>query len=169
MSSKHFEIRFRDGGYWLHDVSTNGTYVNGAQYRLDAPYLLRDGDRLGIGPYVIAVEVEGRSGAQPGAARTLRSPASANGDVWGEVGEAAAPTTAARIRRPLSRSRRRTFSILQVSSRPPTRRPVRSSDGRRRLAELRPVLAPAARQSTEPPRTAAASARRNPRRSRRGP
>ena len=60
ISSKHCEIRFRDGGYWLHDVSTNGTFVNGAQYRLDAPYLLRDGDRLSIGPYIIAVSVEGQ-------------------------------------------------------------------------------------------------------------
>ncbi len=40
ISSKHCEIRYRDGGYWLHDISTNGTFVNGAQYRLDAPYML---------------------------------------------------------------------------------------------------------------------------------
>ncbi len=58
ISGKHCEIRYRDGGYWLHDVSTNGTFVNGADYRLDAPYLLRDGDRLSIGPYMIAVAVE---------------------------------------------------------------------------------------------------------------
>ena len=25
ISGKHCEIRYRDGGYWLHDVSTNGT------------------------------------------------------------------------------------------------------------------------------------------------
>ena len=58
ISGKHCEIRYRDGGYWLHDVSTNGTFVNGADYRLDAPYLLRNGDRLSIGPYIIAVAVE---------------------------------------------------------------------------------------------------------------
>ena len=50
VSSKHCEIRFRDGGYWLHDISTNGTFVNGSPYRLDAPYLLRDRDRLSVGP-----------------------------------------------------------------------------------------------------------------------
>src|SRR5260370_12018535 len=38
ISSKHCEIRFRDGGYWLHDVSTNGTFVNGGQYQLQAPH-----------------------------------------------------------------------------------------------------------------------------------
>ena len=58
ISGKHCEIRYRDGGYWLHDVSTNGTFVNGADYRLEAPYLLRNEDRLSIGPYIIAVAVE---------------------------------------------------------------------------------------------------------------
>jgi type VI secretion system protein ImpI len=95
ISSKHCEIRFRDGGYWLHDVSTNGTFVNGAQYRLDAPYLLRDGDRLSIGPYIIAVSVEGQQAFFRGDGATSPSGAtSPNGaleDVWGAVGEAAAP------------------------------------------------------------------------------
>src|SRR5215469_17964068 len=88
ISSKHCEIRFRDGGYWLHDVSTNGTFVNGSQYRLDAPYLLRDGDRLSIGPYIIAVAVQGqRSTAGAGVSATA---APAPTDVWGAAGEAAA-------------------------------------------------------------------------------
>ena len=86
ISGKHCEIRYRDGGYWLHDVSTNGTFVNGAEYRLDAPHLLRDGDRLSIGPYIIAVSVE--EGRKP------RSPASAAeasldaglADVWAPDG-----------------------------------------------------------------------------------
>ena len=92
VSSKHCEIRFRDGGYWLHDVSTNGTYVNGAQFRLDSPYELRDGDRLSIGPYIIAVEVEGQPGARAVNAfeGDARSPAGGE-DVWGGVGEAAEP------------------------------------------------------------------------------
>ena len=87
VSSKHCEIRFRDGGYWLLDVSTNGTFVNGAQFRLDGPHLLREGDRLNIGPYVISVAVEGQ--AAPNAATPLA--AAAHADVWGAVGEAAAP------------------------------------------------------------------------------
>jgi type VI secretion system protein ImpI len=93
ISSKHCEIRFRDGGYWLHDISTNGTFVNGAQYRLDAPYLLRDGDRLSIGPYIIAVSVEGKQApgrdGVPG-----QGPVSTDGapaDVWSPVGAAADP------------------------------------------------------------------------------
>jgi type VI secretion system protein ImpI len=87
VSGKHSEIRFRDGGYWLHDVSTNGTFVNGAQFRLEAPYLLRDGDRLTIGPYVIAVAVEGQAAAVAAAPPA----AVAQADVWGAVGEVAPP------------------------------------------------------------------------------
>jgi type VI secretion system protein ImpI len=87
VSGKHCEIRFRDGGYWLHDVSTNGTFVNGAQFRLDAPYLLRNGDRLTIGPYVVAVAVEGQAAAIAAAPRAT----AAQADVWGAVGEAAPP------------------------------------------------------------------------------
>jgi type VI secretion system protein ImpI len=96
ISGKHCEIRYRDGGYWLHDVSTNGTFVNSAEYRLDAPHLLRNGDRLNIGPYIIAVAVE--------EARKLRTSAPAAGvsldpslsNVWAPAGEAAAPEIAAK-------------------------------------------------------------------------
>ena len=90
VSSKHCEVRFRDGGYWLHDVSTNGTFVNGSQFRLDAPYLLRDSDRLNIGPYIIAVSVEGqRAAVAAGAAST--APSAPVADVWDAAEEAAAP------------------------------------------------------------------------------
>lgn len=34
ISGKHCEVHFRDGGYWLHDVSTNGTFLNGADQRM---------------------------------------------------------------------------------------------------------------------------------------
>jgi type VI secretion system protein ImpI len=88
VSGKHCEIRFRDGGYWLHDVSRNGTYINGGQFRLDAPRLLQNGDRLSIGPYLVAVEVEGQGGS--GAPAFPASPPIAE-DVWNSVGEAAAP------------------------------------------------------------------------------
>ncbi len=104
VSSKHCEIRFRDGGYWLHDVSTNGTFVNGSPYRLDAPYLLHDGDRLSIGPYIIAVSVEGRQG--PGRSQASAAPAAPAGDVWETVEEAAAPDDRAayQVQKPQARS-----------------------------------------------------------------
>jgi type VI secretion system protein ImpI len=86
ISGKHCEIRFRDGGYWLYDVSKNGTFVNGAQYRLEGPYLLLDGDRLNIGPYIIAVSVEGQQAPRLVAAADAVAP-----DIWGAQGDAAAP------------------------------------------------------------------------------
>src|SRR6201995_3961624 len=114
ISGKHCEIRYRDGGYWLHDVSTNGTFVNGAEYRLDAPYRLRDADRLSIGPYIIAVAVE--------EGRKLRSPAAAAeasldaglANVWEPVGEAAAPEVGAA--RPTSTSRNVAPDFLDFAS-----------------------------------------------------
>ena len=91
VSGKHCEIRYRDGGYWVHDVSTNGTFVNGAEYRLDAPHRLRDGDRLSIGPYHIAVAVEeGRKLSNVTSAAEASMDAGA-ANVWGPIGEAAAP------------------------------------------------------------------------------
>ena len=89
VSSKHCEIRFRDDNYWLHDVSTNGTFVNGAQFRLEAPHLLRSGDRLTIGQYIIAVEIEGRGASQQPYAPSAAQEGVA--DLWGGGGEVAEP------------------------------------------------------------------------------
>lgn len=58
ISGKHCEVRYRDGAYWLYDLSTNGTYLNHDSRRLHGPYRLQDGDRLGIGSYIIAVRIE---------------------------------------------------------------------------------------------------------------
>jgi type VI secretion system protein ImpI len=88
ISGKHCEIRFEEGGYWLHDVSTNGTFVNGSPHRLNAPYLLRDGDRLNIGPYIIAVSVQG--GQEAGRTTAPASSAPAPGE-WEMFGRAARP------------------------------------------------------------------------------
>jgi type VI secretion system protein ImpI len=91
VSGKHCEVRFHDDAYWLHDVSTNGTYLNGSDRRLQAPHRLRNGDRIEIGHYIIAVSVDGAeaheadSGAAAGRAR------SGGGEFWGPAGEAAPP------------------------------------------------------------------------------
>ncbi len=91
ISGKHCEIRFRDGGYWLHDVSTNGTFVNGAQFRLAAPHLLKDGDRLSIGSYIVGVEVKGAPAMSAPAPAQLSSAARPGHELWSDVAEAAAP------------------------------------------------------------------------------
>jgi type VI secretion system protein ImpI len=66
ISGKHCEVRCRDGTYWLHDVSTNGTFLNNNARRIQAPYRLRHGDRLTIGPYVIGVAIVEDENPLPG-------------------------------------------------------------------------------------------------------
>ena len=65
----------KDGGYWLHDVSTNGTFLNGADQRMRGPHRLRNGDRFIIGQYIIlavldAEDAEARGCASQPAAST---------------------------------------------------------------------------------------------------
>lgn len=59
ISRSHCEINFEDGGYWLRDTSTNGTYLNDETDAIPEPRALRDGDRLHIGHYVVTVEISG--------------------------------------------------------------------------------------------------------------
>ncbi len=58
ISGRHCEIRFERGGFWLNDLSRNGTFVNGSNQRLDGVHLLRTGDTIRIGRYVINVSIE---------------------------------------------------------------------------------------------------------------
>ena len=63
ISGRHCEIRFEKGGFWLRDLSRNGTFVNGSNQRLDGAYLLSSGDTIRIGRYVIDVSIDqGREG-----------------------------------------------------------------------------------------------------------
>lgn len=103
ISGKHCEIRFRDGGYWLSDVSTNGTFLNGADFRMQSPYRLRGGDRLTIGQYIVRVDIPGEVAAPPpgggfGAGRP--APGAPGGDLWGSAGTAAPPVERAAVMAP---------------------------------------------------------------------
>ncbi len=55
ISARHCEIVDSPAGPVLRDLSTNGTFVNGATTRLAREHVLRDGDRIEMGPYVIIV------------------------------------------------------------------------------------------------------------------
>jgi len=90
ISSKHCEVRYRDGGYWLHDVSTNGTFLNGSDGRLKAPHRLRHGDRLTIGQYIVAVALDGENGETREAAAPSARP-TAYQDLWNATEDAAPP------------------------------------------------------------------------------
>lgn len=67
ISGRHLEFRHENGAWWMHDVSTNGTFVNGAKTRVQSPYRLVSGDRLQIGHYTMAVTVVGDLGVGDGA------------------------------------------------------------------------------------------------------
>lgn len=67
VSGHHCQIRFQDGGYWLNDISTNGTFVNGLMVRVKSPYRLAHGDRLQIGNYQVEVSLDAGHGMPAGA------------------------------------------------------------------------------------------------------
>lgn len=99
ISGKHAEIRHRDGGYWLYDVSRNGTYLNRSSQRLREPSRLRDGDRIEIGRYIICVNAEGGVPSAPSSGPVEVREA---GDVWEASGEIAAPIPTRDLRPPAS-------------------------------------------------------------------
>jgi predicted component of type VI protein secretion system len=61
VSGRHAEIEHRGGTWWLHDVSTNGTFINdsGEPLGLQRVHQLENGDRIRIGEYDIEVEISG--------------------------------------------------------------------------------------------------------------
>ncbi|AZO51623.1 MAG: type VI secretion system-associated FHA domain protein TagH [Mesorhizobium sp.] len=76
ISGRHCEVRYEAGAFWLHDVSRNGTFINGSSQRLAAPHRLGHGDRLLIGRYVIFVSIDDERGVtghpQPRSGSTQR-------------------------------------------------------------------------------------------------
>ncbi|MEN9890743.1 MAG: hypothetical protein RLY78_1038 [Pseudomonadota bacterium] len=75
LSARHCELRVEADRVMLHDQSTNGTFVNGATQRLGGPHRLRDGDRIQLGPYVMAVQaLQTPAGTPPAAADTPDDP-----------------------------------------------------------------------------------------------
>ena len=63
ISSRHCEIRFRDGAYWLTDTSTNGTFVNDTAERLQGEHRIERGDLIIIGDFEVAAELSGSDAA----------------------------------------------------------------------------------------------------------
>lgn len=63
ISSHHFDISFDGHGWWLRDLSTNGTFLHGQRYRLDGPHRLSHGDRFQVGQYVIVALIGQGAGA----------------------------------------------------------------------------------------------------------
>ena len=120
ISGRHCEIRFEKDGYWLYDVSRNGTFLNGSQQRIKSPHLLANGDRLKIGQYLVAVSVDLAGEADEGDASPFVSAPRSADNIW-DTGEPAPP--------PINRR-----DLM-----PPQRRGQRSADFAERHLEMPPV------------------------------
>lgn len=59
LSSNHCVVHYRDGGYFLTDTSTNGTFLNDSDQRIprNQTVPLGDGDRFVLGDYEIEVSL----------------------------------------------------------------------------------------------------------------
>jgi type VI secretion system protein ImpI len=121
ISGRHCEVRFERGGYWLYDVSRNGTFLNGSSQRVKSPHLLADGDRLKIGHYLISVSVEAAGGTDDDEAPAFAAPARNSDNIW-DVGGPAPP--------PISRR-----ELM-----PARKRGQRSADFAERRLDLPPVV-----------------------------
>ena len=53
ISGHHFDVSFDGKTWWLRDVSTNGTFLQGHRHRLDGSHPLSHGDRFQVGQYLI--------------------------------------------------------------------------------------------------------------------
>lgn len=104
VSGRHCEIRFRDGAWWLRDISTNGTYVNGGEHRVQSPYRLQNGDRLEIGHYIIAVAIDDEARRAPVEPYSPPPHAARPEALW-EANEEAAPPIARRDLMPPSHAK----------------------------------------------------------------
>lgn len=133
ISGLHCEVRFEKGGYWLYDVSRNGTFLNGSTARMKSPYRLATGDRLTIGHYIVRVEVEdagaaGRrdEGGMPPLPNAVSTPSD---DIW-STGEPAPPPIARRELTPESGNRRRAADFSQQFIEFPDIRPADGAESR---------------------------------------
>ena len=116
ISSKHCEVRFVDGAYWLYDVSTNGTFVNRSSRRVQSPYKLADGDQLEIGDYIISVEVEGEEPAVEDA--PPEPAASSSGDLWDNPTGVSPPIDRRELLPPIEQSSRAADFLSRVVDMP---------------------------------------------------
>lgn len=53
ISGHHFDVSYDGQSWWLRDMSTNGTFLQGHRHRLDGPHRIAHGDRFQVGQYLI--------------------------------------------------------------------------------------------------------------------
>src|SRR5688572_3439043 len=72
VSAHHARVSFRQGQYFLEDLSTNGAFVNDGSTAISklGPHKLQNGDLLRFGDYQISVALEAEAAAEPAAPGT---------------------------------------------------------------------------------------------------
>lgn len=53
ISAEHLRVVWRAGRYWLQDISSNGTFLNGQTTRMPGEHPVEHNDQFVIGPYII--------------------------------------------------------------------------------------------------------------------
>jgi len=134
ISGKHCEVHYRDGGYWLHDVSTNGTFLNGADQRMLGPHRLRNGDRFIVGHYIIGVamdSVEGQSVGAEAESAAGRPKRADYAEIWKGEGDAPPPVDRQQLKVPREAARPVNPEFLDwaASVPDPDARPARRAPG----------------------------------------
>ncbi|WP_294926661.1 type VI secretion system-associated FHA domain protein TagH [uncultured Paracoccus sp.] len=61
ISGHHFDVYFQGGEWWLRDLSTNGTFLQGMRHRLDGPHKLEHGDRFQVGQYIVVALMDAQA------------------------------------------------------------------------------------------------------------
>jgi type VI secretion system protein ImpI len=97
LSARHCELASAAGRLMLRDLSTNGTFVNGASQRVQGETVLNSGDRFSAGPYQVELLFDAAlapppapapaaaATPKPAAPRRGGDPAAMLGDDWDQA------------------------------------------------------------------------------------
>lgn len=141
ISTRHAQISFRDEAYYLKDISTNGTVLNGAPGRMTEERRIENGDVFRIGQYEIVATIGADTAETALPEPAGPQPAVADHDGKTMFGGSAASTW----------SRGADGAVVsETQARAPTPSPPPAAEG--------PGAAPAAAASEPEPETARAAA-----------
>jgi type VI secretion system protein len=73
VSAHHARVSFRQGTYFLEDLSTNGAFANDSDVAIGklGPHKLQNGDLIRFGDYQVSVVLEAENSAEPATPATL--------------------------------------------------------------------------------------------------
>jgi type VI secretion system protein ImpI len=171
VSGKHCEVHYRDGGYWLHDVSTNGTFLNDADQRMRGPHRLRNGDRVIIGHYIVGVAVDASDEIEPvapaaGVAPPFMQQHADYREIWTSDREAPPPIDPQQLRTPREAPRPVNAEFLDWAASVPepdldrNRAPFRPREDRLESSDMSWARGSAPAPEAPPPPPAAPAPRR---------